>query len=118
VNLPPFLNDIDGDIRLTGHRISLFLIVDYHRRGSSPRQIQRRLPTLSLHKIRRTLEFCRANQADVAAYVAERDEYEANLERSLPRRDKEAGKHNAEAGGLDWAAASREATRLSGDDLV
>jgi uncharacterized protein (DUF433 family) len=79
MDLPDFLIRHEyGEIRLAGHRIGLFHVVDRSQQGESPEGIQRHYPSLSLDEIRKVLAFYQANQADVDAYVAA---YRAELER-------------------------------------
>lgn len=71
MHLPDFLMQGDcGEIRLTGHRIDLMHVVDYHNAGHSPEQIHQEYPTLPLKLINEALDFYRANRAEVDAYVA------------------------------------------------
>ena len=74
-----------GGIRLTGHRIGLFHVVDRYQRGDSPEGIQEQFPSLSLEEVRQVLAFYHVNQAEVDAYIAE---YRAELERqeAAPRQ--------------------------------
>ena len=71
MNLPDFLVDSpDGEIRLTGHRISLLHVVDRYNEGMTAEGIVVEYPTLSLAHIHKTLAFYLENQAEVDAYVA------------------------------------------------
>jgi uncharacterized protein (DUF433 family) len=79
MNLPEFLVDHpDGEIRLTGHRISLYHVISFHQEGYTPEMLHEEFPSLPLPLICRVLDFYRENRAEVDAYVAE---YEAELER-------------------------------------
>ena len=72
VPLPDVLHEIDGDIRVKGHRISLYDIVfasDYH--WISPEAMVFYYPTLSYDEIQKVFEFYRANRVAVDEYVAE-----------------------------------------------
>src|SRR5262245_30323291 len=89
MNLPPFLWERDGEIRLKGHRISLDDVLKYHRRGLSPERIQERLPSLSLEQVCNVLAFSRDNQAEVDAYLARCDARRAELEKTVPSVDGE-----------------------------
>ena len=78
MTLPDFLVDhLDGEIRLTGHRIGLFHIVRYYIEGYSPEMLIEQFPTLSLALIHKVIAFYLENRAEVDAYVAN---YEAELE--------------------------------------
>ena len=78
MNLPSYLQHADGEIRLTGHRIGLFHVVDRYQDGYSPEMIGEELATLSLALIRRVIAFYLENQHDVDVYVAA---YRAELDR-------------------------------------
>jgi uncharacterized protein (DUF433 family) len=79
MNLPEFLVDHpDGEIRLTGHRIGLYHVVDRYQDGYSPEMLAELYPTLPLALIHKVIAFYLENQAEVDAYVAA---YRAELER-------------------------------------
>lgn len=71
MDLPSYLQHVDGEIRLTGHRIGLFLVVDRYQEGYSPEMISEDLPTLPLALIHRVIAFYLENQREVDAYVAD-----------------------------------------------
>ena len=72
MNLPDFLyRDSRGSIRLTGHRIGLFHVVEYYCNGYSPEMVAEQFPTLPLSLIHKVIAFYLENQAEVDAYVAE-----------------------------------------------
>jgi uncharacterized protein (DUF433 family) len=75
MTLPDFLQDTDGEIRLTGHRIGLFHVVHYYNEGYSPEMLLGQYPSLPLPLIHRVIAFYLENRAEVDAYVADyRDE--------------------------------------------
>jgi uncharacterized protein (DUF433 family) len=78
VDLPSYLEHADGEIRLTGHRIGLFHVVDRYQEGHSPEMIREELATLPLALIHRVIAFYLENQQEVDAYVAD---YRAELDR-------------------------------------
>ena len=79
MELPDFLTRHKyGEIRLTGHRVGLFHVVDRYQQGDSPEAIQAHFPTLPLDLVDKALAFYLANRAEVDAYVAA---YRAELER-------------------------------------
>jgi uncharacterized protein (DUF433 family) len=85
MNLPEFLVDHpDGEIRLTGHRISLYDVISHHQEGETPERLHERFPTVPLPLIVNVLEFARKNQATVDAYVAEQRAALERLEASIP----------------------------------
>ena len=71
MDLPSYLQHADGEIRLTGHRIGLFHVVDRYQEGYSPEMIGEELPALSLALIHRVIAFYLENQREVDAYVAD-----------------------------------------------
>jgi uncharacterized protein (DUF433 family) len=90
MQLPAFLHEVEpGEIRLTGHRVGLYHVMDFYHEGYTPEMLHEELPTLSLELIHQVLAFYREHQAEVDEYVAW---YRAELERqrhSLPVVDLE-----------------------------
>jgi uncharacterized protein (DUF433 family) len=69
MDLPAFLTRHKyGEIRLTGHRIGLFHVVESYNEGMSAEQIAEYFPSLPL--IREVLTFYQQKRAEVDAYVA------------------------------------------------
>jgi len=77
VPLPEFLHWQDGEVRLVGHRISLFHIVREYDFGTQAEAIALRFPTLTLAQVFKVLAFYVENQAAVSEYVSQ---YERVLE--------------------------------------
>ena len=72
MTLPDFLTQgPKGEIRLTGHRIDLYLIVLFYKEGHTSEMLHDEYPTLPLDLIHKVLAFYVENQAEVDAYVAE-----------------------------------------------
>jgi uncharacterized protein (DUF433 family) len=72
MTLPDFLTQTsDGEIRLAGHRIGLFHIVQGYNEGESAEMLASRYPTLPLSMVHKTIAFYLDNRAEVDAYVAE-----------------------------------------------
>ena len=86
MNLPDYLASVDGEIRLTGHRISLVHVVKLYNEGYAAEMIAAHLPTLSLSHIHKVLAFYLDNQAEIDAMVLthdrEMDRLEADARRS------------------------------------
>ncbi len=81
MDLPDFLIDHpDGEIRLTGHRISLMQVVDRYNEGLSAEGIAVRYPTLALDQIHKTLAYYLENRAEVDTYIAR---WHAEIDRLL-----------------------------------
>jgi uncharacterized protein (DUF433 family) len=71
MQLPEFLNQsADGEIRLAGHRIGLYHLVQRYNEGESAEMLAARYPTLSLALVHKVLAFYLDNQSEVDAYVA------------------------------------------------
>jgi uncharacterized protein (DUF433 family) len=74
MNLPEFLTrGPRGEIRVTGHRIDLYLIVLLYNEGHTAEMLHIEYPTLSLPLIYKILAFYLENKADVDAYIADVD---------------------------------------------
>ena len=78
MQLPDFLREADGEIRLTGSRISLYHVVDRYTEGYTAEMLREEFPTLAPDLIQKVIAFYHDNKAEVDAYVAE---YRAELER-------------------------------------
>lgn len=70
MNLPDFLTNADGDIRLSGHRIGLYHVVCAYNDGESAEMIACRYPTLPLSLVHKVIAFYLENQTEVDAYVS------------------------------------------------
>jgi uncharacterized protein (DUF433 family) len=69
--LPDFLTkSADGEIRLSGHRIGLYHLVERYNEGDSAEMIASRYPSLPLAEVHRTIAFYLDNRAEVDVYVA------------------------------------------------
>jgi uncharacterized protein (DUF433 family) len=74
MNLPDFLTlNEKGGIRITGHRIDLYHIVELYREGYTAEMMHCEFPTLSLAVIYKVMAFYLENKAEVDAYVVEVD---------------------------------------------
>ena len=89
MNLPDFLTQHRyGEIRLTGHRIGLFHIVECYNEGQTPEKIAEQFPTLPLALIYKVFAFYLENRAEVDAYVtACREEIERQAAAPQPGPD-------------------------------
>lgn len=77
--LPDFLIDHpDGEVRVVGHRISLYHVLEYYNRGFTPEMIAAHLSSLPLVLIYKTITFYLENQSDIDVYLAN---YRAELDR-------------------------------------
>jgi len=55
MKLPDFLHEQDGEIRLVGHRISLFHLLSFYREGYSAEMLREQFPTLPMALIHKVL---------------------------------------------------------------
>lgn len=79
VQLPDVLHEQDGEVRVKGHRISLYHVVSaYNDHGITPEGMVFYYPTLSYDEIKKVFEFYYANQAEVDEYARA---YKAELRR-------------------------------------
>lgn len=86
MKLPDFLvEDPDGHIHITGHRIGLQDLVYFYNEGQSPEGLCEMFPTLSLAIIHKVIAFYLENLADVDAYVAAEDAEVAKQRALAPR---------------------------------
>ena len=71
MNLPDFLvQDADGYIHVTGHRIGLQDLVYYYNEGCSVEALVEAFPTLPLALVHKIIAFYLEHPAEVDAYVA------------------------------------------------
>lgn len=71
MNLPDFLTlGTTGEIRVTGHRIDLYLLAQKYNEGHTAEMLQCEYPTLPLGLIRKVIAFYLENRADIDEYVA------------------------------------------------
>jgi uncharacterized protein (DUF433 family) len=89
MELPPFLTRHQhGEIRLTGHRVGLFHIVEAHNEGLSAEEIAERFPSLPLDLARRAVAFYLENRDEVDVYAAAcREEIERQAAAPQPGPD-------------------------------
>ena len=78
MNLPEFLTQADGEVRMTGHRVGLYHVVSLYDDGYSVEKIAAHFPTLPLALIHKVIAFYLENEAEVSAYVAA---YQGELDR-------------------------------------
>ena len=67
MQLPDFLHEQDGEIRLVGHRISLFHLLTFYQEGYSAEMLREQFPTLSMALIHKVLGFYWENQGQLDA---------------------------------------------------
>ena len=71
MELPDFLTlGTTGEIRVTGHRIDLYLLVLKYNEGQTAEMLHREYPTLPLRLINDVITFYVRNRPDVDEYVA------------------------------------------------
>jgi uncharacterized protein (DUF433 family) len=59
VPLPDVLEEVDGEYRVKGHRITLYIVISAYRNGIVPHAMVFYYPTLSLAEIERVFAFTR-----------------------------------------------------------
>ncbi len=60
MKLPDFLTEWpDGEIKLTGHRISLYHVMSHHKEGYTAEMLYELFDTLTLDHIEKVLAFAR-----------------------------------------------------------
>jgi uncharacterized protein (DUF433 family) len=71
MKLPDFLTlGTIGEIRVTGHRIDLYLLVQKYNEGHTAEMLHCEYPTLPLALIHKVIDFYLVNRVDVDEYVA------------------------------------------------
>jgi uncharacterized protein (DUF433 family) len=76
--LPDVLHEHDGEIRVKGHRITLYHVLSAYNAGISAHAMVFYYPTLSFDEIQRVLAFYEANREEVEDYLTK---YQAELDR-------------------------------------
>lgn len=88
MTLPDFLTQsADGEIRLAGHRIGLYQLVQAYDEGESAEMMASHYPTLSLSLVHKTIAFYLDNRAEVDAYVDQCAKAVDDLRRAGPILD-------------------------------
>jgi uncharacterized protein (DUF433 family) len=86
MHLPEFLIDHpDGEIRLTGSRISLYHVVSRYRDGVSVQEMANEYSWLPPGLVQKVIDFYLDNREEVDAYV---DAYQADLDRQEAEYDR------------------------------
>jgi hypothetical protein len=70
--LPAYLEWADEEIRITGHRISLFQVIDSILDGVPLDRMIEMLPSVSPDRLREVVGYCNANADWARSYHAER----------------------------------------------
>jgi uncharacterized protein (DUF433 family) len=86
MQLPEYLTQsTDGEIRIVGHRIGLYHLLQRYNEGESAEMLASHYPTLPLSLVHRLLAFYLDNQSDIDAYLdrcaAATDEQQRNANR-------------------------------------
>lgn len=86
MELPDSLHHVKyGGIRIKGHRIDLYHVLECYNEGMSAEMIALEYPTLSLAVIHKTIAFYLENQVEVDTYLREVDE---DVQRQLKAFDR------------------------------
>lgn len=70
IPLSDFLSDTDGEIRIAGHRISLYDVLWEYNQGKTVEELALRFPTVKRATLHRVIAFYLDNQPEVDAYLA------------------------------------------------
>lgn len=71
MQLPEFLTQApDGEIRLAGHRIGLYHLIEHYNEGESAEMLACRYPSLPLALVHKVLAFYLENQPEADSYIA------------------------------------------------
>ncbi len=71
MRLPEFLTQApDGEIRLAGHRIGLYHLIEHYNEGESAEMLACRYPSLPLALVHKVLAFYLENQVEADSYIA------------------------------------------------
>ena len=84
MQLPEFLVEQDGEVRLAGSRIGLAHVVRAYQRGDTAEMIALKFPTLSLALIHKVIAYYLDNQTAVDACVARLDAELTQLRQEHP----------------------------------
>ncbi len=84
--LPVPLVEKDGELRVTGTRVSLQFIVYEYREGASAEEIATRFPTVTLPQVHALLAYYLANKKNVDDYIAQREAKAAELRKEIETR--------------------------------
>jgi uncharacterized protein (DUF433 family) len=87
MDLPDFLQPVDGEIRLKGHRVALVHVVKLYTSGYAVEMIGAQLPTLPLAQIHKVVAFYLDHRDELDALVADHDREMDRLE-SETRRER------------------------------
>ena len=91
MELPDFLTRVDhGGIRLTGTRISLWLLLRSYNEGATAEMLVHEYPSVPLAQAHKVIAYYLENRAEVDAYLAQVAALQAHLEATLPRVDLDA----------------------------
>jgi uncharacterized protein (DUF433 family) len=103
LELPDCLERLnDGSIRITGHRVSLFNIIDAVYNGRSISEMHSEFPTVPDSKLSEARDFCIRNSDTARRYYAEQCQAAEKLRLSTrndgPTREELLGRMNARRG--------------------
>ena len=82
LKLPDFLEESDGEVRVKGHRVSLYHVLAEFNKGRSPEEISLRFPTLRTSTTYKIIGFYLDHQSEIDTYLAE---YRRSLEQQASR---------------------------------
>lgn len=83
----PYIDQVDGALRIAGTRVSLDSVVVGFREKESPERIVESFPTLTLAQVYGAIAYYLENQQQVDEYIAEA---QRELERTVPPLSEQA----------------------------
>jgi uncharacterized protein (DUF433 family) len=87
--LPPFLlDDGNGDLRLKGHRITLYHVASRLRRGFAREALLEEFPSVPPALMDEVMAFCVAHPMEIAEYVAQ---YSEEIDRQIAGSESKIG---------------------------
>lgn len=88
INLPenvalPMKADKNGDIRISGTRVTLDSIINYYTQGESPEDLHEGFPTVPLSDIYAIIGYYLAHRDEVDVYLKEREEEASRIQQEV-----------------------------------
>jgi len=72
IELPPCFERVGGGVRVSGHRVSLHVILDAMADGATPERMEEMFPTIPAEKLAAVVAFCRRHPEAMREYREER----------------------------------------------
>jgi uncharacterized protein (DUF433 family) len=82
----PLIADAKGTVRISGTRITLDTVITAFLEGATAEEIREQYPSLQLPDIYSVLGYYLRHQADISAYLLERERLAAEVRQEAERR--------------------------------